>query len=192
MLGLLARFWVWTLRVSFVCDGALAHAEDRPWVFAFFHGTQFPMLAWRRRKKTVVLVSLSDDGAMQARALAMNGMAIVRGSSSKRGASGLRALITTMRDDDCDAAFAVDGPRGPYGVAKPGVLAAARATGAVVVPMGAHAERAITLKKAWDRFMLPLPFSRVRVVLGAPLDAADVRDGSLVARAIEKANAEAA
>jgi lysophospholipid acyltransferase (LPLAT)-like uncharacterized protein len=178
--------------VTVVFDDALAGAAERPWVLAFFHGTQFPLLAWKRRKKTVVLVSLSRDGAMQARALAVNGMTIVRGSSSRRGAAGLRALIGRMREDGCDAAFAVDGPRGPYGVAKPGALAAARATGAVVVPMGAYAERAITLKKAWDRFMLPLPFSRVRVVLGAPLEASALRDAGRVERAIREVNAEAA
>ena len=61
---------------------------------------------------------------------------VVRGSSSRGGARGLAALVRRLKTGRFDAAFAVDGPRGPYGVPKPGAALAARAAGAVVVPMG--------------------------------------------------------
>jgi lysophospholipid acyltransferase (LPLAT)-like uncharacterized protein len=168
VLGLIARIWLATLRVRLVVDPALERVADRPWVLSFFHGTQFPLLAWRRRRCTVVLVSLSRDGATQARALALQGLAIVRGSSSRGGARGLAAVVRAMKKG-ADAAFAVDGPRGPYGAVKAGAIAAASATGAVLVPMGSAMERGVTLG-AWDRFALPWPFSRVAVALGAPIE----------------------
>ena len=65
LLGLVARAWLATLRVRVVVHPALAEHGARPWVLSFFHGTQWPLLAWRRRRATVVLVSLSRDGAMQ-------------------------------------------------------------------------------------------------------------------------------
>jgi lysophospholipid acyltransferase (LPLAT)-like uncharacterized protein len=170
LLGLLARVWLATLRVHVVTHPALGEVQDRPWVLAFWHGTQWPLLAWRRRRRTVVLVSLSRDGAMQARALALQGLRVVRGSSSRGGARGLVALVRTMKRDGADAAFAVDGPRGPRGVVKSGAVVAARLAGAVIVPMGGAVRRGVVLRRAWDRFAIAWPFSRVDVVLGRPVD----------------------
>ncbi len=170
LVGLVARVWLATLRVQIVSDPALADRAGRPWVLAFFHGTQWPILAWRGRGRTVVLVSLSRDGQLQARALAIQGLRVVRGSSSRGGVRGLAALVRRMRADKADAAFAVDGPRGPYGVVKGGALAAARATGAVLVPVGGVVERGLVLRRAWDRFAVAWPFSRVTVRLGAPIE----------------------
>ena len=85
--------------------------------------------------------------------------------------------------------FAVDGPRGPYGVVKPGALAAARKVDAALVPMGSAIERPKVLAKAWDRYAIAWPFSRVAVALGAPLEA--TADAGTVAQAIEAANRRA-
>lgn len=171
-MGLLARLWLATLRVSVREHPALQKVRLRPWVLTFWHGTQWPLLAWRRRKGTVVLVSLSADGAVQARALATLGLRVVRGSSSRGGASGLVAVVRSMRREGVDAAFAVDGPRGPRGVVKPGAIAAARAAGAVLVPMAGLIRRGVVLKRTWDRFAVAWPFTRVDVVLGAPIEPA--------------------
>ena len=175
-LGLVARLWLSTLRVRVVAHPALAGVGDRPWVLAFWHGTQWPLLAWRRRRRTVVLVSLSRDGAMQARALSLQGLRVVRGSSSRGGARGLAQLVRAMKREAADAAFAVDGPRGPLGVVKGGLLVAARATGAVVVPLTGSMQRGLLLRRTWDRFVIAWPFSRVDVVLGAPIDPGDHAD----------------
>jgi lysophospholipid acyltransferase (LPLAT)-like uncharacterized protein len=169
-LGVVARVWIATLRVRVWADPGLEPVSGRPWVLAFWHGTQWPLLAWRRRRATVVLVSWSTDGAMQASALAVQGFRVVRGSSSRGGARGLAAVVRAMRRGGVDAAFAVDGPRGPHGVVKGGVIVAARAANAVVVPMAACVHHGVVLSKTWDRFVLAWPFGRVDVVLGAPID----------------------
>src|SRR5579864_9506401 len=152
VLGLVARLWLATLRVRVVAHPALQAVQGRPWVLAFWHGTQWPLLAWRRRRSTVVLVSLSRDGAMQARALAIVGLRVVRGSSSRGGARGLAALVRAMKAERSDAAFAVDGPRGPRGVVKGGAILAARSSGALLVPMAGGIRRGVVLRRAWDQF----------------------------------------
>ncbi len=191
-LGVIARLWLATLRVRVVSDPALEGAKGRPWVLAFWHGTQWPLLAWKRRGPTVVLVSLSNDGAMQARALALQGLRVVRGSSSRGGARGLAALVRTMRRDRADAAFAVDGPRGPRGLVKGGLVAAAQATGAVLVPMTGLVRRGMVFRRAWDRFALAWPFTRVDVVLGAPIDPDRDDAREAVERSLVTLNGEAA
>src|SRR5262245_17354259 len=118
LLGLVARVWLSTLRLTVRVHPAVPALPDkRPWVLAFFHGKQWPLLAWSkakptwsRRRRTGVIVSLSADGQMQARALSILGLSVVRGSSSRGGARGLTALVRLLRRGDHDAAFAVDGP----------------------------------------------------------------------------------
>ena len=183
LLGLLARVWLATLRVEVEIDPALRDRNE-PWVLSFFHGKQWPLLAWKRRRLTAVMVSLSKDGAMQARALSFLGFSIVRGSSSRGGARGLAGLMRALKKG-CDVAFAVDGPRGPYGVPKPGAALAAERAGALLVPMGSAMKSGRVFGRAWDRFALAWPFTRVAVVLGAPTSGAEL------ASAIEAANARA-
>lgn len=187
-LGLIAWVWLRTLRVTLETHPALARAGGAPWVLAFFHGKQWPLLAWRRRRRTAVMVSLSADGELQTRALGVLGFDVVRGSSSRGGARGLAGILRRLARGQ-DAAFAVDGPRGPYGVAKPGALLAARRAGAIVVPMGSAAASPVVFRRAWDRFELAWPLSRVAVVLGPPvaLDGGEA-DAAAVSAAIGAAN----
>jgi lysophospholipid acyltransferase (LPLAT)-like uncharacterized protein len=188
VLGLVARLWLWTLRVRVEVHPSLLgdDAAQVPWVLSFFHGTQFPLLAWKRRRKTAVMVSLSKDGAKQARALSLLGFDVVRGSSSREGARGLAALVRMVRREGRDVAFAVDGPKGPYGVPKPGAAFVAGRVGGWLVPMGSAMARGKVFARAWDRFGLPWPFTAVAVVLGAPLPAEKLASG------IEQANVRAA
>jgi lysophospholipid acyltransferase (LPLAT)-like uncharacterized protein len=95
-----------------------------------------------------------------------------------------------------DAAFAVDGPRGPARVVRSaggsvGAAQAAELGGGLVVPMAAACARCHVFGRAWDRFELPLPFTRVAVVLGAPLLPAEATPEALAA-AIDRAREEAA
>ncbi len=186
-LGLLLRLWLWTLKLRVEFHPELDGARG-PWVLSFFHGTQFPLLAWRRPRPTVTLVSLSSDGSLQAGLLRAAGLGVVRGSSSRGGARGLAALVRRIKGG-WDAAFAVDGPRGPRGKVKGGALLAARATRALLVPMGSAVARGKVFERAWDRYALPWPFSRVTVVLGAPLPATCTAEE--LERAIEGANRRA-
>jgi lysophospholipid acyltransferase (LPLAT)-like uncharacterized protein len=72
-------------------------------------------------------------------------------------------------EDSGLAAHIVDGPRGPAGVIKAGVVSLARAAGAVVVPVYTASDRAWYFK-SWDRFMLPKPFAKVTLRFGEMLD----------------------
>lgn len=189
LVALVARAWIATLR--FRVHNASVLERDGARVLAFFHGTQMMMhgLVRSRARRTCVMVSHSRDGEIQAAALATLGFHVVRGSSSRGAARALASIVKRLREPRTDAVFAVDGPRGPYGVAKPGALTAASRAHAIVIPAGAAASRAWTLARAWDRFVLPRPFSRVEIVLGAPLDHADT---NALSRAIAECNQIAA
>jgi hypothetical protein len=190
LLGLVARAWIASLRLTLVLDPKLAAARPRPFALAFWHGQQFALLRWARFQHIVALVSRSPDGELVAAALARLGIGAARGSSSRGGAAALRALVRRLRDG-WDAAFAVDGPRGPARVVRgDGAALAARLAGGVVVPMAAACARRHVFARAWDGFELPLPFSRVAVALGPPIEPAEASAealGSAIDRASEVA-----
>ncbi|MGH7293928.1 MAG: lysophospholipid acyltransferase family protein, partial [Polyangiaceae bacterium] len=72
--------------------------------------------------------------------------------------------------------------------AKGGAVLAARATGAVLVPTTGVTRRGLVLRRAWDHFAIAWPFTRVDVVLGAPIEpGAAARDA--VERSLSELNA---
>src|SRR4051812_15352131 len=94
ILGVVAWIWLRTLRLTLEVHPDLP--ADRPWVLVFFHGKQWPLLAWKRRRPTIVMVSHSKDGALQSRALSVLGFDVVRGSSSQGGARGLAGIVRRL------------------------------------------------------------------------------------------------
>lgn len=151
--------------------------ESGPIVFCFWHGRQAGLLAHPRPRPISVLVSRSRDGTFQARVLKMLGFRVRRGSSSRNGAAGLKAVVNEMRGG-ADCAFAVDGPRGPVSKVKRGAILAAVRGGGSLVPTTVCSSRAWVFSKAWDQYQLPKPFARVDIVRGKQIDAScgDIED----------------
>jgi lysophospholipid acyltransferase (LPLAT)-like uncharacterized protein len=120
-----------------------------------------------RNRPVVIMASISYLGEIQARVLNRFGFRIVRGSSSRGGVRVLGEMIRHVRRGH-SGAFAVDGPRGPGGVVKPGVIFAARKLGVPIVPLSTSSRPSVLFKSAWDRYLLPLPFSSGLVLFGTP------------------------
>jgi len=59
-----------------------------------------------------------------------------------------------------------DGPRGPRFRFKPGALLLAQMSGRPILPMSYAASRAWLIK--WDKFVIPMPFSRIAIAIGPP------------------------
>lgn len=163
-ISLVVRGWIATLRVQ--RSGPLI---EGPAVLAFWHGDQLALLPARPRARLIAPISLSADGRLQARVMARLGVEDAPGSSSRGGLGAARRLIRTVRAGAV-ALMAVDGPRGPRGSVKRGAAAVARASRAPVHPVGVAVRRGRRLARAWDRFLLPCPFTRVVVVFGPPVD----------------------
>jgi lysophospholipid acyltransferase (LPLAT)-like uncharacterized protein len=150
-------------------------------ILAFWHRHLLLMPYAYRGKKISVLVSQSQDGELIARTVARLGIDSSRGSSSRGGIAGMRSLLRKAAEG-WDIAFTPDGPRGPLREVQPGVILAAASTGLPILPVAIAASRA-KLLRSWDRFMVPLPFSKVHIVYGEPLVVE--RRGDLEAAAAE-------
>jgi hypothetical protein len=91
----------------------------------------------------------------------------VRGSSSRRGPQALLEL-TTWSERGYDLAITPDGPRGPCYVVQEGIMSLAQLTGLPIMPVSYHLNWKIRVK-SWDRFQVPLPFSRCDVFFEKPI-----------------------
>ena len=112
------------------------------------------------------LISASRDGDLIADVTERFGFDAVRGSSSRMGAAALLELSDVLNSGH-DVLITPDGPRGPAYELGPGIVFLAQKTGAPVVPV--HMEYSSCWRvKSWDRFIIPRPFSRVRVIVGQP------------------------
>ena len=165
MIRLLGR----TFRYEIIGEEYLRKAREKSpdghVAFAFWHGRQFPLVYEWRSKNLAILTSLSRDGTLQSLVMDGLGYHIIRGSTSRGAVRGLVGIIRAVKEGH-DTAFAVDGPRGPHRIAQQGIIYTAKKTGIPVVLMTSAAGRAHVFEKAWDKYILPLPFTRVVVAYG--------------------------
>ncbi len=111
-----------------------------------------------------LMISKSTDGTIIAGVAKRSGWNPVLGSSSKGGAEALKDMIAGLKKSRL-AGHVVDGPRGPAGRIKAGIIRLAHAADAVIVPFYTSADRAWYFN-SWDNFLLPKPFSRVTLTYG--------------------------
>ncbi|MCB2147370.1 MAG: lysophospholipid acyltransferase family protein [Deltaproteobacteria bacterium] len=137
-------------------------------VYASWHQRFFPGITFfATRKPIAIMISQSRDGEMIARVVDILGWRSVRGSSSKGGIRALKELRSLTREG-YRVGHIVDGPQGPFGVIKPGLLTIAQFSGVPILPVITSAQRR-WIFNSWDRFMVPKPFSRVFVRFGKPI-----------------------
>jgi lysophospholipid acyltransferase (LPLAT)-like uncharacterized protein len=136
--------------------GALWH--NRLLIFPFVLRRFFP------NRHGAALISASRDGDLLADAIKRFDFDVVRGSSSRLGASAILQLTDVLASGR-DVVITPDGPRGPAYELGPGIIFLAQKSGAPVLPVNMEYSSCWRLK-SWDRFILPRPFSKVRVIIG--------------------------
>jgi hypothetical protein len=167
----LLRVWERTLRYE-VDDraGILVKPVTENYIGALWHNRLliFPLVLRRffPDRQGAALISASRDGDLLAEAVRCFGYDVVRGSSSRLGTSAILQL-TEMLESGRDVVITPDGPRGPAYELGPGIVFLARKTGAAVLPMNLEYSRCWRLG-SWDRFIIPHPFSKVRVLINEP------------------------
>ncbi|MDB5377067.1 MAG: hypothetical protein JWR00_1513 [Rubritepida sp.] len=114
-----------------------------------------------------VLVSRHRDGRFIGAVVNRFDLIMVHASTSKGGATGLLALMRLLRGG-AFVGITPDGPRGPRRQAAPGVAQLAAMSGKPVLPVAGRTSRGIALR-SWDRMVIPLPFARGVLVVGAPI-----------------------
>jgi lysophospholipid acyltransferase (LPLAT)-like uncharacterized protein len=142
------------------------HEAGEPVIFSLWHGRLLPLTHYHRHRDISAIISQSRDGEYISRLVEGWGYETVRGSTSRGGGEALRGLVKAARRGR-SLAITPDGPRGPRQRLQHGVITAAQLTGRPIVPLACGASRA-WWPGGWDRFCVPKPFARVRIVYGSP------------------------
>ncbi|MBN1635745.1 MAG: lysophospholipid acyltransferase family protein [Deltaproteobacteria bacterium] len=151
--------------------------NEDPWMRSLDNGERVLLCAWHQQFFSAIrhfrdyknyhpalMISQSLDGEIIAGVAEKTGWCPVRGSSSKNGRGALQSMISKLKQTGL-AGHIVDGPRGPAGVVKAGVIRIAQASDAVIVPFYVSADRAWYFR-SWDRFFIPKPFAKVTLNFG--------------------------
>jgi lysophospholipid acyltransferase (LPLAT)-like uncharacterized protein len=134
-------------------------------IYASWHQRFFPGITFFAKRKPIsIMISQSKDGEFISRIVNQLGWHSVRGSSSRGGKKALRQIYT-LAQKGYKIAHIVDGPKGPRGVVKPGLLIISKASGMPIIPTITSAEKKWKFN-SWDRFIVPKPFSRVIIRFG--------------------------
>lgn len=183
-LFLLIALWRATLRIRLV---GREHREairraGRPVLHAIWHQRMVAGIFRFPWRGVVTMASQSRDGDVIAGFLFWWGYRVVRGSSSRGGGEALAGMVEALTGTTRLAALTPDGPRGPARRCKTGILRLAEALDAPIMPVGTSSRRPRFLR-SWDRYLVPMPFSRCAVVFGEGLRRAPGEDdGAFLAR----------
>lgn len=165
------QLWVRTIRYE-IDDraGVIGKPVDQTYIGALWHNRLliFPFVLRRffSNRHGAALISASRDGDLLADAITRFGFDVVRGSSSRLGASAIFQLTDVLASGR-DVVITPDGPRGPAYELGPGIILLAQKSGSAVLPVNMEYSSCWRLK-SWDRFILPRPFAKIRVIIGQP------------------------
>lgn len=150
-------------------------SAKEPFIIAFWHGRLLILPAmWPRTATISMLISNHRDGEIISKAIAYFGHGTVRGSAARPGsaknrggAQALRGMLKVLKANEY-VGITPDGPRGPRMRGSDGITTVARMAGVPIIPCSYSAKSRWALN-TWDRFIIPLPFTRGVIVWGEPI-----------------------
>jgi len=171
LLAVLLRLLGATLRVR-VHDPLGLLLSPPPHIIVLWHNrlAVAPLLYRKllpRERRNLALISASGDGEILATVLRSFGIDAARGSSSRGGRAALLACLHALQQN-WDVTITPDGPRGPRYKPHAGVVKLAALSGVPLYPLRVEYSWKWELR-TWDRFQIPLPFSRTTLRILPPI-----------------------
>jgi lysophospholipid acyltransferase (LPLAT)-like uncharacterized protein len=131
-------------------------------IYIFWHEYILFPFYLRGHCNMAMLLSRHRDAEILSYAAHHRGFEFVRGSTNRGGVAALRELLA--KSEKMHLTITPDGPRGPRRKLAPGAIYLASKLGLPLVAMGYGYDRPWRVKKAWDRFAIPRPFTRARAI----------------------------
>jgi hypothetical protein len=180
--ALLLRLWClsWRKRLVGVEHIDACIAEGKPTLVLFWHGTYVPLFALLRGRPACILTNRSLRGQVIAQISQKFGFATLE-LPDERGRRFLATLRKSLKEHVAWGT-AADGPLGPDRRIKPPLVTLAAHFGFSVQLVGVAARHAWRLNRRWDRMLLPLPFTRIGLVISEPIRLPKSLDKNMAAR----------
>ena len=165
LIYLIHKFLAATIRWEFI--GERYRPGDAPYLLCFWHARILMLPYAFRGWDGSMMISEHKDGAYIADAVQLMGIESSRGSTKKGGARVFREMISLAKRGRA-LGITPDGPKGPREVMQPGTVLLAKKSGLPIRP-ACYATKWHRRINSWDRFYLPLPFTRGVFVIGEPV-----------------------
>lgn len=179
------RLWCasWRKRLAGVEHLDACIAADQHTLVLFWHGTYVPLFTLLRGRPACILTNSSLRGQVIAQISRRFGYAALE-LPDEQGRRFLAALRQALSEHTAWGT-AADGPLGPCHQVKPPLVSLAAHFGFSVQLVGVAARHALRLNRRWDRMLLPLPFTRVGLVLSEPVSLPSNMDKSMAVQQAE-------
>jgi lysophospholipid acyltransferase (LPLAT)-like uncharacterized protein len=147
-------------------------AEGTAAILSYWHQMQifcgrYLLTRARDGLKVSFLTSPSVTGEVPAAIIRRWGAGVLRGSSKRSAGQALKDMFGVLVAEKTSLVITPDGPTGPLHEFKPGTIMLARMTKAPII-LVAYAAKPCIRWNSWDRFILPLPFSKVAIAIAEP------------------------
>lgn len=136
-------------------------------MFAVWHNSTFSTFDVNPLKNMAALTAAGIKGDIFTRAIKRYNYKIIRvpyEENSRQSANAALQIIKTLKEG-FNLVVALDGPKGPLFSIKPGIFYLSQKSKKKIVPVGAFFSRKISLSYRWDKYIIPMPFSKVSVYL---------------------------
>lgn len=122
--------------------------------------------------KVAVLTTKGVMGDIASKAIGQFGPKIIRTSFDKDSKQGAYAVLQLIKasEEGYNLVIVPDGPKGPRRRSKKGIFYLSEKTGKKIIPLGIAASRKIVVPFRWDKYFIPLPFSRVVIYADKPFE----------------------
>jgi len=111
-----------------------------------------------------LIVSPSKDGQSVGAVSEMLGLKVIYGSAYKQTTSLVRQSLKVLQNEK--QLFVIgDGSRGPAKKLQPGIRYLAKKSNLPIIFFDCQVQHKITFNKTWDKFQLPLPFTKIFITV---------------------------
>lgn len=142
------------------------NSPEQMCIYPFWHRNLLPLAMHRVGDHLAIMISASKDGELIAGPVRELGYIPVRGSTTRQGSAALKEMLRLSKN--YQLGITPDGPKGPSKSINPGIFYIALLARVPIIPLVAEVERE-WLINSWDKFRIPKPFSRIRVIYGEPI-----------------------
>ncbi len=147
-------------------------ASEAAAIVSYWHQMQifcgrFLLTQARKGLNISFLTSPSVSGEVPAAIIQRWGAGVLRGSSKRSAGQALKDMYDVLVGQKTSLVITPDGPTGPIHEFKTGTILLARMTKAPIILI-AYAAKPCIRWNSWDRFIVPLPFSKVAIAVAEP------------------------
>ncbi len=159
------RFLFATYRLHITYDPHLIQPlQKQPGIYYFWHQQIIAgmLFFFKSKSSGYCVVSPSNDGKFAGFACKKLGFNVLYGSSHKSSIKLLRQCLSVLNKNQ-QLCLVGDGSRGPAFTLQKGISYLATKSNLPLIFVDAKPQWAYTLKKSWDKFQIPLPFSKISI-----------------------------